>query len=133
LKAVPAIRLVAVSFVLLVSSISGLFDSLELIGAADTALRKLFVVLELLYSVSGIIGFLALVTKRRWTVWVLSVWAVSVTAAAGLAVVVWGGEGLGSAAAAVVGSAAVAALVVWGGHRSALARPRSNGEAHSSS
>jgi hypothetical protein len=133
LKAIPAVRLAIVSIVLLASSISGLYDSLELISAADTAFRKLFVVVQLLYGVSGLIAFFALVTKRKWTVWVLSVWAVSVAAAAGLAVVVWGGEGLGSAAAAGVGTALVAGLVVWGGHRAVVARLPSDEEACPSS
>ncbi len=133
MKAIPAVRLAVVSIVLLVSSISGLFDSLELISIADTALRKLFVVVQPLHSVSGIIAFIAIVAKWRWAVWVLAVWAVSVTATAGLAVVVWGGGGLGPAAAAGAGTAAVAALVVWGGHRAATARPRSDAEARSSS
>jgi hypothetical protein len=127
LKAIPAVRLAVVSIVLLVSSISGLFDSLEHISVVDTPLRMLFVVVQLLHSVSGLVALLAIVTKRRWAVWVLSVWAVSVTATATLAVVVWGGEGLGSAAGAGLGTAAVAALMVWGGHRAAVALPRSNG------
>ena len=61
MKAIPAVRLAAVSIVLLVSSISGLYDWLEVISVADTGLRKLFVVVQLLHSVTGLIAFLAIV------------------------------------------------------------------------
>jgi hypothetical protein len=80
---------------------------------AITPGQRLASVTELLYGVLGLVGGAALLTRRSWTVPVILGWAASVTATAGLAPIVWGGQGLVAGLAAAGATALIAWGIVW--------------------
>jgi hypothetical protein len=121
--ALRTVRLVLVSLVLLLSAISGFLDAVGSWPLAASSLQKLGVVTQVLYVALSVVGLVALLTKRAWTLWVLVGWGLAVTATAAMAPVVWGDSGAGAVIAAGAGTALVAALVAWGGHRSVSSAP----------
>jgi len=95
------------------TTVAGLFDVSDNIPIVDTALKKLTLVFQILYTASGAAAVIGLLTKQTWSVSALTTWAVTVTVTAGLAPPAWGGTGVGPALAAGGATALVTGMIVW--------------------
>ena len=102
-----------VAVLLCATTIAGLFDVSDNIPIVDTGLKKLTLVFQVLYTVSGAAAVVGLVTHRPWCTWALGAWAVTVTLTAALAPPAWGDTGLGPALAAGGATALVTGMIVW--------------------
>jgi len=106
-----------VAVLLCTTTVAGLFDVSDNIPIVDTALKKLTLVFQILYTVSGAAAVIGLLTRQTWSVWALSTWAVTVSVTAGLAPPAWGDTGVGPALAAGGATALVTGLIAWWTHR----------------
>lgn len=129
MKILPAVRNITVLLVLSATGMLGLVDAQESAGYATTRAQGVATAMQAAYSFLGLLGFFAVVLRVRWAVWVLALWAVTASATAGLASVVWGDAGLGSGLAAAGGAGVFTGLIVWAGARAVASadRPWSRG------
>jgi hypothetical protein len=102
-----------VAVLLCATTIAGLFDVSDNIAIVDTGLKKLTLVFQVLYTVSGAAAVVGLVTHRPWRSWPLGIWAAAVTLTATLAPPAWGDTGIGPALAAGAATAFVTGMIVW--------------------
>jgi len=102
---------------LCMTTISGMSDVFDNIHAIDTALRKLTLIFQVLYTASGAVALAALLAKRPWYLWALGTWAISITITATVAPPAWGDAGFGPALAAGGATAAIAGLTTWWTYR----------------
>jgi hypothetical protein len=116
-KILPTVRNIVVLLVLLATGILGLVDAQESAGYGTTRAQGVATVMQAAYSFFGLLGFFAVVLRVRWAVGVLALWAITASATAGLASVVWGDAGLGSGLAAAAGAGVFTGLIVWAGAR----------------
>jgi hypothetical protein len=116
-KILPTVRNIVVLLVLLTTGILGLVDAQESAGYATTRAQGVATVMQAAYSFLGLLGFFAVVLRARLAVWVLTLWAITASATAGLASVVWGDAGLGSGLVAAGGAGVFTGLIVWAGAR----------------
>ncbi|MGD8698921.1 MAG: hypothetical protein PVJ43_06505 [Gemmatimonadales bacterium] len=117
MKILPTVRNIVVLLVLLTTGILGLVDAQESAGYATTRAQGVATVMQAAYSFLGLLGFFAVVLRARLAVWVLTLWAITASATAGLASVVWGDAGLGSGLVAAGGAGVFTGLIVWAGAR----------------
>lgn len=106
-----------VAVLLCTTTIAGLFDVSDNIPIVDSALKKLTLVFQILYTVSGAAAVIGLLTRQTWSVWALGTWAATVTITAGLAPPAWGDTGIGPALAAGAATALVTSMIVWWTYR----------------
>ena len=90
----------------------GVSNSLNQFRQATNAGELIETIAELAYGILALLGAGALLTGRRWALWLVIGWGVAATTAAALAATFWGQAGWGAGAAAGL-SAAVVALFVW--------------------
>ena len=107
------IWVVIIAALLLITTVAGFSDASENIPLVDTALQKLTLVFQFLYSVSGGLALIGLLTRQPWHTWALGIWAVSVTITATLAPPAWGNTGIGPALAGGAGTALVTGMILW--------------------
>lgn len=88
-----------------------------------TAGQRIAVASQLAYGVLGLVGFIALLARWRYTMPVVILWAVATTLTAALAPVVWGEAPMRVAAFTGAVTAGIAALVVWGASAHLLRSP----------
>jgi hypothetical protein len=114
LKRVLAFFWMVFVFILLgTTTVAGSFDVYDNIPLVDTSLRKLTLVFQMVYTASGAVALIALLTKRPWFVPALGTWAVAVTITATLAPTAWGDTGIGPGLAAGAATALVSGLILW--------------------
>jgi len=89
-------------------------DGRASLHASQSAGQVMVSVLEILYSVAGLVCLVALVWRPLWARPALAAWAATLTLTGGLAAVVWGGAPwwIGVLGGAV--TLLVAGLVAWG-------------------
>lgn len=107
------LRLALVNLALIAAAWLGLKEGMDGLHDATTAGQRLAARTQLLYGGAAVLGLLALLSRGRWALWVLMVWAVALTATATLAPIVWGGTAWWSGALTGAITAAIAMLVFW--------------------
>jgi len=108
------LRLALVNLALIATAWLGLREGMNSLHGATTGGQRLAAGTQLLYGGTALLGLLALLSRGRWALIVLVVWAVALTATATLAPVVWGGTGWQSGALTGAITAVIALLVFWG-------------------
>jgi len=100
---------------LLITGAAGLHEGLTEWNEGHTGLQHSVSVAVLLYGILGFTAAYGLFRHRRWSVGTAIAWGLTVTYAAGVAVISYGGEDatIGSALAASGSCALIALGVVW--------------------
>ena len=112
----PAVRRILLGIalgLLLYLSWNGLAGGVGQLPQAQSRGQLVQTIAQLSY---GLLAFLSAITTfwgRRWHAWILGAWTVCVTAAGGLAAVVWGGSSMASGLVAGVAALCIALAVVW--------------------
>ena len=115
--------LVLVLLPLAVTAFQGPHDALHTFPRDRTVGQQVVSVLQLVYGASALVSLVAVAARRRWALGALVAWAISLTLAAALATVVWGGGGLRTALPSGLLVAVVTGLIAWGGAAHARRRP----------
>ena len=112
----PAVRRVflAVAVLLLLGlTWTGVSGGLHQIPQSHTPGEWIQTIAQLGYGMLSLLSVLTSVRGRRWGPPILACWVVSVTIAAGLAAVVWGGTTVGVGVVSAGVSLLVALAIVW--------------------
>ena len=112
---------------LLATGVLGIKDGVSDWNNPVTALQRTVTLGVLVYGVLGIVGAIALIRQRRWSVAVSAVWGVVLTYVASVASFAFSDPSLsqqgtlGGVLGAFLATALIGALVVWIAHRSTRA------------
>lgn len=112
----PVVRriLLAVAILLMLAlAWTGLSGGLNQIPQSQSTGQKAQTFSQLAYGVFGLLGVVTTFLGRRWNLVILGCWAASLTAAAGLASIVWGETGLGIGLLAGGAALLIALAIVW--------------------
>lgn len=108
------LRLALVNLALIAAAWLGIKEGIESLHGATTAGQRLAADTQITYGGTALLGLVGLLSRGRWALGVLMVWAVALTATATLAPVVWGGAAWWSGALTGAITAVIALLVFWG-------------------
>jgi hypothetical protein len=104
------------TLLLLASAYLGLTGGIPLVREAHTAAQAVATGTELLYGVAAVAALVGLASRYRWTLRILLVWALGLTATSGLAPVVWGNAAVTTGVVSGAVAGLVLALILWGWH-----------------
>jgi hypothetical protein len=105
--------LAIVLLLLLGLSWTGLWDELHQIRQSHTIGQQAQTIAQIAYGLLSLLGVLTSFRARRWGPLILGCWAVSLSLAAGLASVVWGGTNLGIGLLSAGATLLVALATIW--------------------
>lgn len=112
-QAVRRVSLVVALLFLVGLAWTGLSGGLNQFSQSQSTGQKAQTFSQLAYGVFALLGVVTTFWGRRWNPMMLGCWAVSVTAAAGLASVVWGETGLGIGLLTGGATLLIAVAIVW--------------------
>lgn len=110
----PKLRLALFSILVLLIGVIGTRNAIVEFGDAATVFQQLATTAELFYGLLGLAGFVALLKRWSQSNVLLALWAIAVSATAGMASMAWGGAEIGAGLAAAAGAAIVVGLISWG-------------------
>jgi hypothetical protein len=109
-----AVRLILVALVFAASAWLGLTEGVATLRGTPTTGQRIASITQILYGLAGGLCLIALRVRPAWSMLVLGLWVVMLTATGGLAPVVWGGATWLTGLLSGVATLLIAALVGWG-------------------
>jgi len=118
------VRLLVVTGVLVVAVWLGLKNGVDAARGAASAPQRIAAGLQVAYGVAAAASLVAMAARRAWLPWAVASWALTLTATATIAPIVWGGADWSFGALGGLATASLAGLVAWGAVRHARSAAR---------